>query len=196
MVVDAEPIPILSIRGVVSLLPGVDAGELPHIVAGEREYIAGEMMAFLVAWLASLPCRIINRPSPLCLSGPRLHHEQWLRAAMHAGLPIHEAERRAASFTQAVPVSTRTGVHREPTTGADATIACVDGHSFALDGGCADDTTLAGVAKLAADAGAGLLTAGFVAVAGQLRFAGAAPLVDASRVDVADAMLSALGAST
>ena len=185
-----ESLPVASIRGVVSLLPTVYPGELPHIVADEREYIAGEMMAFLVAWLTCLPCPMVNPPTPLCLVGPRFYHEQWLAAAVQAGLSIIRSERSAASFTGVSAVRATKQVPKY--TRAKVTIAYVGDRTIVVDGE-ADEAMLAGVARLATLTRAGLLTATFESNDGQLLFAGAVPMVDVSRADVANALLRALG---
>src|SRR5688572_23214757 len=65
-----------SIRGVLTRLPSVTPAELPQIVPTDREYVAAEMNAFLTAWLSELPCRVINRPTALCLAGPAWRREQ------------------------------------------------------------------------------------------------------------------------
>lgn len=182
LVVDEEPVPVSDVRALVSLLPGVHPAELPHIAVEDREYVAGEMMAFLVAWLSALPCRVLNRPTPLCLTGPHLRPEQWVRAAVTAGLPARVATRRvpdtAAKQPAAVPVTVVAG----------HVVRCADTPSLSA-------STLAGLERLAAVACAGLLTALFADGDDGLEFVGALPTVDVQRSEVADAMLAAIGQS-
>jgi hypothetical protein len=59
---------------------------LEHIVTEDREYVAAEMAAFLLAWLTELKCPVINRPSTTCLCGPGWSAAQWEQAAVQAGI--------------------------------------------------------------------------------------------------------------
>ena len=58
------------ITGVLTRLVAVSEDDLPGIDAADRNYVANEMHAFLMAWLDSLPCPVLNPPSPNCLCGP------------------------------------------------------------------------------------------------------------------------------
>jgi len=69
------------LRGVVTRIANVHASDLAHIVEQDREYVAAELNAFLTAWLDSLRCPVINRPSASSLLGPALSHERWLALA-------------------------------------------------------------------------------------------------------------------
>jgi hypothetical protein len=46
------------------------------------------MKAFLLSWLSQLNCLVLNRPTPLCLSGPSWRPEQWTYAAAQLGIPV------------------------------------------------------------------------------------------------------------
>jgi hypothetical protein len=83
-----ERVRAAEIEGVLVRLPYVGVEELPHIVPGDRSYVAQEMTAFLTAWLAELPCPVVNRPSADCLGGPGWGMEQWLHVAAGLGLPV------------------------------------------------------------------------------------------------------------
>lgn len=74
------------ITGVLTRRPFVFEQELVHISAEDRQFVAAEMNSFLIAWLSSLSCPVLNRPSARCLSGPNWRIEEWLHAA--AGLGI------------------------------------------------------------------------------------------------------------
>ena len=76
-----------AIRGVLTRLPRVDETELPEIVPEDRAYVAAEMTAFLLAWLAALPCPVLNRPTPTCLGGPNWWTERWVHLAHRLGIP-------------------------------------------------------------------------------------------------------------
>jgi len=87
------------VLAVLTRLPSVSPGELPGIVEHDREYIAQEMMAFLLAWLAALGSRAVNRPTPYCLMGPHWRQERWVKVARELGLPTAPAVRRAVAGT-------------------------------------------------------------------------------------------------
>jgi hypothetical protein len=97
-----EVFPASEIRGVLTRLPSVTPHELPHIVAADREYVAAEMTAFLIAWLSSANFPVINRPTPVCLMGPNWREEQWTYAALRAGMCIRQTTRRLSLRTPPV----------------------------------------------------------------------------------------------
>jgi hypothetical protein len=76
------------IRGVVTRLAWIDPRELEHIVREEREYVAAEMSAVLLAWISELRCRVVNRPSTTCLCGPGWSIAEWETAAVRAGIAV------------------------------------------------------------------------------------------------------------
>ncbi len=82
------------ITGVLTRRPYVVEQELGHIVPADRAYVAWEMTAFLLSWLSSLECPILNRPTPSGLSGPNWWPEQWAYAAARFGLPVRPVRRR------------------------------------------------------------------------------------------------------
>jgi hypothetical protein len=79
-------IPELEVTGVLTRIPWVSRYELPQIDEADRDYVATETSAFLLSWLASRDCPVINRPMPSCLSGPPWGKLQWSAAAAAAGL--------------------------------------------------------------------------------------------------------------
>lgn len=79
------------IRGVLVRRPWILDKELTHIVADDREYVAAEMSAFLVAWLAGLPCRVLNLPTGTSLCGPNWRPLQWMQAAAAVGIAVPTA---------------------------------------------------------------------------------------------------------
>lgn len=87
-VAEGERVGAAEITGVITRLPYVGEGELPHIAAVDRSYVAAEMQAFLFAFLSALPCPVVNRPTPTCLAGPNWRLAQWLRAAREAGAAV------------------------------------------------------------------------------------------------------------
>lgn len=85
-VVAGEPVRVAELTGVLTRRPAVLAAELVEIAADDRDYAAAEIQAFLTAWLAALPCRVVNRPSARSLSGPAWTSTHWEAAARRAGL--------------------------------------------------------------------------------------------------------------
>jgi hypothetical protein len=84
------------IDGVITRLPWVLPCDLPDIQAGDREYVAAEISAFLLTWLASLRCPLLNRPSAQCLSGPGWHPQMWLGKAQELGIPTRAFHQHAS----------------------------------------------------------------------------------------------------
>src|ERR1051326_2977558 len=60
------------------------------------------MNAFLLAWLTSLRCRVMNRPCATSLAGPTWSAEQWTTTAAALGIPV----RRRTRVVPAVATST------------------------------------------------------------------------------------------
>ena len=177
------------LHGMLCLLPAVHPGELPHIEAGDREYVAAEMTAFLIAWLTSLPCPVLGRPTPLSLTGPHLRQEQWLHEAVRAGLPVRPLVRRLP-----VPGPGPVGTPASPADEVPATaVALVAGRPVPTPADPPLPPHIAtALAAMARTIGATLLTAHFGQGLGGMRFAGAVTSVDVRRPEVADAMLAAL----
>ncbi|TQK72070.1 hypothetical protein [Nocardioides sp. SLBN-35] len=84
-IADGEPFTDDRVRCVVSLLAGVEAGDLTWIAEEHRTYVAGEMTAFLGHWLDTLGARCLVAPSHAGLAGPCLPTSEWGRSA---GLPV------------------------------------------------------------------------------------------------------------
>lgn len=84
-----------AITGVLTRMPCVYEQELAHIDPDDRSYVASEMTAFLLSWLTSLTCPVLNRPTPSCLAGPNWKSEQWVRLAAGMGIAVRPVRRRA-----------------------------------------------------------------------------------------------------
>jgi hypothetical protein len=106
------------LSGVLVRLPIVMPMELRHIVPEDRDYVAAEMTAFLVAWLSRISCPVINRPTPLSLCGPMWRKEQWACVAAQFGIRVSQqqwepeelhklGENRPADLTRLVIVGDR-----------------------------------------------------------------------------------------
>jgi hypothetical protein len=87
-VIDGRQMRANSVRGVLTRIPAVTEGDLGHIVAGDRAYVASEMTAFLTCWLETLPCPVLNRPTASCLNGPGWVGLRWLHAGAHLGMRV------------------------------------------------------------------------------------------------------------
>jgi len=164
-----DTLPTDRIDGVYSRMSRVYRDDLPHIVADDREYVAAEMNAFLAAWLAALPCPMLNRPRANSLSGPPWRQEQWLHAAAGLGIPVRPLRRRVER-AGAVPA-----VEGERAEGG-VRVTVVGGRT--MGGG---DERLHGYARrLARHAGVDLLAARFAVdgAAGYLLAVDALPEVD------------------
>ena len=103
-VVSGRVVPVAEINGVLIRWPGVFAQELTQIDDADRNYVSGEMTAFLISWLTNLSCPVINRPTPLNLTGPAWRHEQWTHAASRLGIPVHTVHRHVGNNSNQHPV--------------------------------------------------------------------------------------------
>jgi hypothetical protein len=186
LVVGADVVSVREVEAAVSFLPYVNATELPHIAPDDQDYVASEAMAFLVSWLSEVPCRKLNQPHALNLSGPHLAPAQWVCEASRTGLRVRAWERN---------VPTPVGKHHEPDpTSQLRTVSVVGGNAIATpftDG--LPDEIMAGAARLARNVEAGMLSATFIKDSStDWEFMTAIPVVDPAAGEVADAMLDAL----
>ncbi len=94
--INAERLLPDDIDGVITRLPWVSQCDVPDIQACEQEYVAAEINAFLLAWLVSLRCPLLNRPSAQCLSGPGWRPEKWVSKAFEVGIPAHPMHQNVA----------------------------------------------------------------------------------------------------
>lgn len=145
-VIGGQAVPVAAIAGVLTRLPAVQPEELTHIASADREYVAAEMTAFLVAFVSGLPCKVLNRPSAGALSGSAWRPEQWIRAAARAGIPVHPRQRTVRLDT---PAQQEAGVAVELTVIGDRVF------------GTAEPRLVGWTQSLAAAAGVGLLGLGF-----------------------------------
>ncbi len=59
----------------------------PFFSSPDRAYATAELHAFVLSWLACLPCPVVNAAGPRGLAGPRLGLSEWLLLAGRSGLP-------------------------------------------------------------------------------------------------------------
>jgi hypothetical protein len=168
-VVAGRAVAVGEIRGVVAALETLTTRDIAHIVRRDRPYVVAEMYAFLLAWLRTLPCRVLNRPTPQSLAGCGWQREQWVLVADALGIP-----------TVAVC---------EPADGSDehdTAITVTQVADRTLD--APTDTVAAWVVRLAAAAQTSTLVARF-RDGSPPRFVSAGVVPDFSRPQVADGVL-------
>ena len=161
------------IAGVLTRLSAVPEAELDHVAAEDRSYVSAEMTAFLLAWLSSLKCPVLNRATPSGLCGPGWRIEQWLHLAAGLGIPV-KSVRRSTSLPAAVD---------EMEGGISVTIVgreCLGDVNPALG-----DYSL----RLAAAAGLDLLEVRYTSAGPDARLQAVSLWPDVSRPEVAGALL-------
>ncbi len=75
------------VSGVLNRISTVHSLDLGLIHPSDQYYVAQELQAFLLSWLHALPAPVLNRPTPLGLSGRLRHASEWVWLASKAGLP-------------------------------------------------------------------------------------------------------------
>ena len=171
-VIAGEILPAAAITGVLTRLSAVHPEMLGHIDTADREYVASEMTAFLIAFVSALPCKVLNRPSAGALSGPAWRPEQWIQAAAMAGIPVRPCHRSVRLNAPAEP---------EPDVAVELTVI---GHRVFG----AAETQLADWARsLARAAGVGLLGLGFTRQASGFALATVNPSPDLNSPERLDA---------
>ncbi|MCF2149994.1 hypothetical protein IQ276_026895 [Desmonostoc muscorum LEGE 12446] len=178
-VVGGVTIALDQITGVLTRLPSIFEQELLHIIPEDRGYVAAEMNAFLISWLSSLKCPVLNRPTPTYLLGPAWRPEQWVYAAAQLGIPVRPVRRQSSLLA-----SVRPQVMEKPavkvTVVGDRCLGEVE-------------KPLASHARRLADAAqVDLLTVNFSSRESSAELLGADLWVDISAPDVADAILEYL----
>jgi hypothetical protein len=166
------------IRGVLVRRPCLLPQELTHIAPADREFVAAEMNAFLLAWLSQLSCRVLNRPRGTSLCGPDWRPQQWALAAASVGFQVEPTRWR-------VPADPRRNVQETPKQNRRLTEATVVGTRCLGD---VNDDQAASAKRLAAKAGVALLAVWFVPCKGGSRFVAANPMPSLKDPDVADAV--------
>ena len=93
LVAGGSVLPVSRVTGVLTCRPHVFEAELTQVALEDRPFVAAEINAFLLAWLSSLRCLVINRPSGTCLSGPAWRPQQWVQVAASLGLRVKPVQR-------------------------------------------------------------------------------------------------------
>jgi len=164
------------IDGVVTRIPCVEADDLHHIVPSDRQYVASEMTAFLLVWLSSLACPILNHPTPNSLGGPGWRPEQWTQLASRLGIRVTPVQRKTPDYT----------THSAEKSGCEVTV---------IGEACFGDVTeplITKARKLAKAAGATLLSVHFKGSDANSAFVRASVWPDLASPGIADAVLHCL----
>ncbi len=167
-----ESIPTGAIHGVVNRIPGITAEDLLHVAEPDREYVAAEMGAFLLAWLTRLPCPVVNRPAANALMGAAHAPEGWAALAARAGLRLPWTRQSYPRPVAAWP--------------AEAALVSVLGERTFGD---VAPALAEQACRLAARAGVELLAVAFDGAGPDAAFVGAHLWPDVSQPDLAEALL-------
>jgi hypothetical protein len=177
-VLGGREVALPDIHGVLNRLPYVSDFDLTHIAPPDRGYVAAEMTAFFTCWLSALPCPVLNRPSPGCLTGPHVHAEQWIVAAARLGMNTQPAQtrlglRQSHELQPEVPTST---------------VTVIGNRGF----GRVNAVLLRQASDLARVIGVDLLGVGFTGPEPSARFVGVNTSPDVDSPEMADAILDYL----
>lgn len=88
VLVSGETIESNALKGVVNRLGAAPAAQFAAASLRDRIYAQEELHAFLLGWLASLECPVLNPPEPSFLAGPWYPPVEALQLAALAGLPF------------------------------------------------------------------------------------------------------------
>ena len=77
------------LTGVVNRLSEPPTAHFTHATPADRDYAGQELYAFLLGWLASLSCPVINRPTPSSLAGAWHGPIETEHFAAHCELPLY-----------------------------------------------------------------------------------------------------------
>lgn len=191
-VVEGEVVATDDIKGVLTRAPAITERELPMLAAEDRQYAATEMTAFLVYWLSSLRCRVLNRPSAASLCGPTWRSEQWTLTAARLGLEAEPRHRHVRGFDEdAAAAPYRPAAPQRPAPD-EFSVTVIGERCFGTDDGAVADHARA----LADAAGVEMLVVRFAGSRSEPRFVDAHRWVDLRDEALADALLAHLTSTT
>ena len=84
---DGSLIRSAELNGVVNRMSAIPQAHLARADPADRAYAAGELHAFTLGWLATLPCPVFNPPAPEALAGAWHSEMATQQLAAIAGLP-------------------------------------------------------------------------------------------------------------
>ena len=94
-----------SVAGVINRITALPQAHLEHAEQGDRHYAAGELHAFLLGWLASLDCPVLNPPAPEWLAGAWHREISAVHFAVQAGLRCEAFELNSGVEGPPLPVT-------------------------------------------------------------------------------------------
>lgn len=165
-VIEGRTVPAGDIAAVVVRQGWVVEGDMPWIVEEDRCFVAAETQAFLLAFLAALECPVWNAATATCLAGPMWRPSQWRHAAARCGLEAVGDD------------------GPEPT----VSITVAGNQCF----GAPNADIAAGAVRVAALAGAAMLSLDFAGPGPRWRLRSAHPWPDLAHFDVASAVVQQL----
>lgn len=171
-----------NITGVLVRLPAISEEELSHIDPAERSYVAQEMTAFLMAWLSTLPCRVLNRPDPPTLTSPVWSPEKWVLVAHQERVAVTPVR---TSVPVLAPGPSNFPLPQKETETSSAVVTVVGGRCL----GNVDRSLLAGAVRLARRTGSDLLSLRFNGREAGSQLVAADPWANIADPLVADALL-------
>jgi hypothetical protein len=174
-VVSGRVVSCSEITGVLTRLVCIHEWDLPHIIPEDRGYVAAEMNAFLLFWLSTIRCPVLNRPSAGNLCGPNWSSEQWVQAANKLGIASLPARRCIPPPLNA---------EEEKLENHTIKVVVVGSQVF----GCPDEILKKAAKKLAVAADVGLLGINFSVHKNEYYFLGANSYPDLSIDGVAEAV--------
>jgi hypothetical protein len=120
---DGSRIRNTGVRGVLNRILYVPPGSLLLIHPPDRDYVMEELGTFFLSWLYAMPQPMLNRPTPLGLSGQWRHASEWVCLASRAGLPTADYRQSSHDLSQGMSIATRVVPPGTPT----RTVLVVDG---------------------------------------------------------------------
>jgi hypothetical protein len=157
---------VLESHAIGAVYQRIRYAQAPHFTGAAKadlDYAVSEMHALLLAWLASLPCRVTNPPHPMGLGGMERRLMDWLLLGAQLGLPVVELEWTSTPEATKEVMETLSLERRSVLVAGDSVLGDVpDG----LDAACV---------RLAKLAGCTLLEIFFARAGDHWRFCGATP---------------------
>ncbi len=175
----------VSIRGVLNRLVWLHPRMFGQAGPRDREYASQELSALLLSTLYGLKAPVLNRPTPLGLSGQWRSASEWTVMAAAAGLPTNTVHLDSDRDEAPIPGAGEIGAVHRATVIGDHVLGMTDRPGF-----------VDGCRRLAAGAGTRLLQISFQARGAAFVFVGASPLPDLSEggPKLLDALALELGA--
>jgi len=85
---DGFRLDVHAVGAVFNRFQGIAPRHLDAFGPGDRAYASMELNALWLAWLAGLPCPVVNPATARGLCGPLFSNAEWLQRAAGVGLPV------------------------------------------------------------------------------------------------------------